>query len=166
MLETREARNTDVFVEHYEGIYKEMYEQAYRSLGNREEASEAISDTILDAYTTFDDLQDIDDFQNWMFAILTGKCSRISEHNDNMVVVGSSADYDYTNYQSNKESLRKEVESLRRDMERSADPDMVNYRRIRFGNRHLWGVVGKVAIGLGVAIVFTFVSFTYIMMML
>ena len=66
----------DEFIELYTGIYKDLYRYALYVLGNREDAEDAVSETVVDAYAGFGKLRDKGTFRSWIFKILSIKCKR------------------------------------------------------------------------------------------
>ena len=72
------ARNgdSDAFAKLYATIYKELYYLALCNLGNSHDAADAVSDAVLDAFTSISKLRDIEAFKGWMFKILTIKIKR------------------------------------------------------------------------------------------
>ena len=66
----------DEFIELYTGIYKDLYRYALYVLGNREDAEDAVSETVVDAYAGFGKLRDKGAFRSWIFKILSIKCKR------------------------------------------------------------------------------------------
>lgn len=66
----------DEFIELYTGIYKDLYRYALYILGNREDAEDAVSETVVDAYAGFEKLRDKGAFRSWIFKILSVKCKR------------------------------------------------------------------------------------------
>lgn len=82
MTETRElterARSGDAhaFAQLYELIYKDLYRFALYTLHHVQDAEDAVSETVTDAFAQIGTLRDADAFRPWMFRILTAKCSR------------------------------------------------------------------------------------------
>lgn len=72
------ARNGDTaaFCKLYEQYYKDMYRFAYYILGNEEDAKDAISETVLDAFAGIKGLKKPDSFKSWIFKILSTKCKK------------------------------------------------------------------------------------------
>lgn len=66
----------DEFIELYTGIYKDLYRYALYVVGNREDAEDAVSETVVDAYAGFGKLRDKGAFRSWIFKILSIKCKR------------------------------------------------------------------------------------------
>ena len=54
----------DEFIELYRGVYKDLYKYALYILGNREDAEDTVSETVVDAYA----------FKSWIFKLLSIKC--------------------------------------------------------------------------------------------
>ena len=62
------------FLEKYEEVYRDMYRYALFTLGQRDDAEDAVSEAVLDAYRQRDSLRDIEAFRGWIFKILSRKC--------------------------------------------------------------------------------------------
>lgn len=72
----RKAKNGDTlaFASLYEKIYKKLYQFAYYTLRNKEDAEDVVSDTVLDAFHSIKKLKSEDAFSSWIFCILSRKC--------------------------------------------------------------------------------------------
>ena len=70
------GQDSTAFTRLYEMLYQDMYRTAYYILGNCEDAENAVSDAVLDAYAGLGKLRDNGAFRAWIFAILTNKCRR------------------------------------------------------------------------------------------
>lgn len=62
------------FMELYETVYKDLYRLAYYYLGNVQDAEDAVSETVLNAYENFSSLRKEDAFRGWIFKILVNQC--------------------------------------------------------------------------------------------
>ena len=74
----RQAKKGDkaAFALLYETIYTDLYRVAYYMLSNSQDAEDAVSETIIDAYKGICKLKDEKAFKNWIFKILYVKCKR------------------------------------------------------------------------------------------
>ncbi len=74
----RQARNGDAhaFAQLYALIYKDMYRFALYTLGYSQDAEDAVSETVVDAFARIHSLREPEAFPAWMFRILTAKCKR------------------------------------------------------------------------------------------
>lgn len=74
----RQARNGDAhaFAQLYALIYKDMYRFALYTLGHSQDAEDAVSETVVDAFARIHSLREPEAFPAWMFRILTAKCKR------------------------------------------------------------------------------------------
>ncbi len=68
--------NINDFAKLYQEIYKDLYRTAYYMLGNKQDAEDAVSDTVLAAYKGIGKLRDNSLFRNWIFKILCNTCKR------------------------------------------------------------------------------------------
>lgn len=60
----------------YAEIYTDLYKFAYYILKDEEDAKDAVSDAVMDAYAGISRLRSEDAFKSWMFQILSIKCKR------------------------------------------------------------------------------------------
>lgn len=74
----RQAASGDVhaFALLYETIYKDLYRFALYTLHHAQDAEDAVSETVTDAFAQIHTLRDDAAFKSWIFRILTAKCSR------------------------------------------------------------------------------------------
>lgn len=66
----------DAFISLYETMYKNLYRSAFLSLGRKEDAEDAVSDTVVDAWNEIGSLRDPKSFRSWIYRILYVKCQR------------------------------------------------------------------------------------------
>ena len=69
--------DAQAFAELYEMIYKDLYKMAFYTLQKKEDAENAVSEAVLDAYAGLGKLRDPGAFRSWIFAILANKCRAI-----------------------------------------------------------------------------------------
>lgn len=65
--------DTGAFSQLYAEIYKQLYYYALMNLSSREDASDAVQDAVLDAFTSISTLKNAAAFEGWMFKILSAK---------------------------------------------------------------------------------------------
>ena len=65
--------DTQAFAELYSLVYKDLYRTALLGLGHEQDASDVVSDTVLDAYKNIRKLRDPASFKAWIMTILTVK---------------------------------------------------------------------------------------------
>ena len=72
------ARLGDVnaFAGLYEMVYAELYHYALYLLKDREDAKDAVSDTVIAAFEGIHNLRDEELFKSWIFKILYNKCRK------------------------------------------------------------------------------------------
>ncbi|MGN0642232.1 MAG: RNA polymerase sigma factor [Huintestinicola sp.] len=68
-----QAGDADAFAELYSLVYKDMYRIALLNLNNEHDASDVVSDTVLEAYSSITKLRDVKAFKAWIIKILTVK---------------------------------------------------------------------------------------------
>lgn len=66
-----------MFEQYYRQVYKDLYRFALYTLGNPQDAEDAVSEAVVDAYQGFAKLKNQEAFRAWIFKILTVKCKRI-----------------------------------------------------------------------------------------
>lgn len=66
----------EAFGQLYAEIYTDLYKFAYYTLKNEEDAKDAVSDAVMDAYAGISKLKSEEAFKAWMFQILSAKCKR------------------------------------------------------------------------------------------
>lgn len=68
--------DSDAFAQLYSLVYKDLYYIALSNLKNSHDASDVVSDTVLDAFTSIKKLKDESAFKAWIIRILTVKIKR------------------------------------------------------------------------------------------
>lgn len=68
-----QAGDAGAFAELYSLVYKDLYQIALLNLNNQHDASDVVSDTVLEAYTSISKLRDEKAFKAWIIKILTVK---------------------------------------------------------------------------------------------
>lgn len=68
--------NTEAFSRLYETVYKDLYHIALYSLRSPHDASDVVSDTVLDAFCSIDKLREPEKFRSWIMRILSAKIKR------------------------------------------------------------------------------------------
>lgn len=68
--------DTAAFAELYEEIYKDLYRFALYTLGNTEDAKDAVSEAVMDGFQEIGSLRKEEAFWGWIFRILSAKCRR------------------------------------------------------------------------------------------
>ena len=66
----------NAFSQLYQEIYKELYKFALYCLKDEQDAEDAVSEAVLDAWQGMHRLRQDDAFRPWMFKILSAKCKR------------------------------------------------------------------------------------------
>ena len=68
--------DTEAFSRLYSLVYKDLYHIALYSLRNSHDACDAVSDTVLDAFSSIGSLRDEKAFRSWIMSILSAKIKR------------------------------------------------------------------------------------------
>lgn len=69
-------KDADAFAKLYEDVYQDLYRFARYTLKNSQDAEDAVSDAVLDAYKNIGKLKDPLAFRSWMFQIVSCKCKK------------------------------------------------------------------------------------------
>ncbi len=64
------------FARLYEAFAPELYRAALFTLGNEDDAQDAVSETFLEAFKGIRNLRDENSVRRWMFTILSARCKR------------------------------------------------------------------------------------------
>lgn len=70
------AGDTGAFARLYEKVYKDMYRTALAGLRGSQDAQDAVSEAVLDAFGSMKKLRDIEAFRIWIFRILSTKIKK------------------------------------------------------------------------------------------
>lgn len=68
--------NKESFAQVYDMIAPELYRVALYTLGNAQDAEDAVSETFVEAYKGIKNLRDEGSFKRWMMTILSVRCKR------------------------------------------------------------------------------------------
>ena len=103
--------DTLAFSRLYETVYKDLYHIALYSLKSSHDASDVVSDTVLDAFCSIDKLKEPEKFRNWIMKILSAKIKRKQkEYFNETEEIGDDfpdiSDFDYDSVEL-KEALDK-----------------------------------------------------------
>lgn len=71
-----QSGDADAFARLYSLVYKELYHIALCSLRNQHDACDAVSEAVLDAFTSIKKLKDLNAFKAWIVKILTVKIKK------------------------------------------------------------------------------------------
>ena len=66
----------EAFAKLYETVYEDMYRFALYVLKDREDAEDAVAETVADAFESIGKLRKEEAFRAWIFQILSNKCKR------------------------------------------------------------------------------------------
>ena len=69
--------DAEAFGELYSMVYKDLYRYAYYMLDQREDAEDAVMETVCEAYVQIRRLREADAFRGWIFRILAARVKRI-----------------------------------------------------------------------------------------
>lgn len=76
VLEVKKAKRGDAaaFAGLYQLVYEDLYRFALYTLKNKNDAEDAVSETVVDAFATISRLRQAESFKGWIFRILYNKC--------------------------------------------------------------------------------------------
>lgn len=66
----------EMFVQMYEGVYRELFRYAFCVLGQHQDAEDAVSEAVMSAYANIRKLRKPEAFKGWMFTILANVCKK------------------------------------------------------------------------------------------
>lgn len=76
MVRSAKEGNKESFAQVYDMIAPELYRVALYTLGNAQDAEDAVSETFVEAYKGIKNLRDESSFKRWMMTILSVRCKR------------------------------------------------------------------------------------------
>lgn len=76
VVKSAKAGNKESFAQVYDIIAPELYRVALYTLGNSQDAEDAVSETFVEAYKGIKNLRDESSFKRWMMTILSVRCKR------------------------------------------------------------------------------------------
>ena len=74
LAERARTGDPEAFAALYALIYKDLYRYAYYMLGQKEDAEDVVSETIMAAYAQIASLRSAEALRGWIFRILSNKC--------------------------------------------------------------------------------------------
>ena len=75
-VDAAKSGNTTAFAQLYSMVYQSMYNMAVYNLNNREDAQDAVSEAVTDAFVQIKTLKDPLAFRSWIVRILYAKIKR------------------------------------------------------------------------------------------
>ncbi len=76
LLERAKRGETSAFSELYRNIYRDLYRFALYTLQNPQDAEDAVSEAVVDAWQGIRNLRKTEAFKSWIFRILVCKCKQ------------------------------------------------------------------------------------------
>lgn len=76
LVRSAKEGNKESFAQVYDMIAPELYRVALYTLGNAQDAEDAVSETFVEAYKGIKNLRDESSFKRWMMTILSVRCKR------------------------------------------------------------------------------------------
>lgn len=86
LLQIKKAKSGDIeaFAELYRAYYADLYRFALYTLKNPDDAEDAVSETVIDAFSSIRKLRSEESFKSWIFKILSVKCKQRFRGNDDL----------------------------------------------------------------------------------
>lgn len=75
-IKKAKSGDAEAFADLYRSIYADLYRFALYTLKNPTDAEDAVSETVMDAFTSIHKLRSEASFKTWIFQILSIKCKR------------------------------------------------------------------------------------------
>ena len=104
--------DTSAFSRLYETVYKDLYHIALYSLKNSHDASDVVSDTVLDAFCSIDKLREPEKFRNWIMKILSAKIKRKQKEYFNVTEEIGDDFPDISNFDYDSVELKEALDKL------------------------------------------------------
>lgn len=76
LIKRAKQGDADAFGKLYETVYQKMYQYALYTLKNKQDAEDAVSETVMDAFAAIRKLRSEEAFSGWIFRILSNKCKQ------------------------------------------------------------------------------------------
>ena len=76
LIRLAQGGDAHAFSRLYESVYTDLYRFALYTLRHAQDAEDAVSETVLDAFSEIHTLREASAFKSWIFRILTAKCNR------------------------------------------------------------------------------------------
>lgn len=74
LVRAAKAGDAGAFTELYQEVYRDLYHFAYYMLKHAEDAKDAVSDAVMEAWASIGTLRKEDAFKSWLFSIVSNKC--------------------------------------------------------------------------------------------
>lgn len=104
--------DTEAFARLYSIVYKEMYYTALYNLRNHHDAYDAVSETVIDAFSSIKKLKNEDAFKSWIMKILFSKIKKKQkEYYDNNTELNEDVLYN-CEFDFDSSELKEAVEAL------------------------------------------------------
>ncbi len=101
LVKKAKKNDSHAFALLYEMVYEDLYKMALYTLCSKEDAEDAVSETVLEAYVGIKKLRDETAFRGWIFKILSNKCKKqIAEYMKNRANVESEPVEEFNDIQS------------------------------------------------------------------
>ena len=104
--------DTSAFSRLYEIVYKDLYYIALYSLKSSHDASDVVSDTVLDAFCSIEKLREPEKFRSWIMKILSAKIKRKQKEYFNMTEEISDDFPDISNFDYDSVELKEVLNKL------------------------------------------------------
>lgn len=79
LAERARSGDPEAFASLYEMVYQDLYRYALYMLGQKEDAEDVVSETVMAAYAQIGQLKSAGAFRAWIFRILSNKCRKQRE---------------------------------------------------------------------------------------
>lgn len=76
LVQLARAGDAHAFSKLYETVYQDLYRFALYTLQHPQDAEDAVSEAVVDAFTQISSLREAAAFRSWIFRILSAKCKR------------------------------------------------------------------------------------------
>lgn len=115
LIERAKQGDKDAFTKLYASVYKDLYRFALCILRNKEEAEDAVSESVILAYENIHKLRKNNAFRSWIFRIVFNHCNKIMK---NRVISSEGKEEEWVEFDMTGNLLLWEVFRELKDTER------------------------------------------------
>lgn len=121
IVERARHGDTEAFAELYKRVYKKMYQYALYTLREEQDAKDAVSETVVEAYKGIGSLRSAESFNAWIFQILVNKCKRKMRDYYNQDISMDTEDFKETDFNQERRDNTYTFESGSTNIELGID---------------------------------------------
>lgn len=89
LIQSAKRGDVKAFSRLYAGIYTDLYKFALYTIRHRQDAEDAVSETVMTAWEKMKQLRKDESFRSWMFTILNNQCRKIQRERKRQYAAGA-----------------------------------------------------------------------------